>query len=176
MKGIIAALASPPGEGAIGVIEVFGAGAVEVVDRVFQSPAGRLLAESRPGDLLYGKIVDEGRVVDGVLVRIASRNPDRLDINCHGGPVPYAVIMSLLERFGVAKRTWRELTSTAGKFQGLDAIQIEAAERIPSALTLTASMMLVAQYNGALSGLVASLDLVSHREKLLELAAYCIAL
>lgn len=173
---IFAALASPPGEGAIGVIEVFGPAAAETVDRVFRSPGGRTLTKSRPDDLFYGRIVDADAIVDEVLVRVASRDPDRLEINCHGGPAPHAAVMALLQDLGVKKCAWREIVSLRAESCGLDTIQVEAAREIPDALTLTSSMMLAAQYEGALSEVVSSGDLVSRREELLSLAPYGIAL
>ncbi|GAF93056.1 unnamed protein product, partial [marine sediment metagenome] len=121
-------------------------------------------------------IVDGGSTVDEVLVRIASRNPDRLDINCHGGAAPHTAIMNLLERLGVRKCRWKELASESARTTGLDAIQIEALERIPGALTLQASKMLIAQHNGALSKFVKSRKLHKHRDELLEYARYGTAL
>ena len=116
------------------------------------------------------------QVVDEVLVRIASRGPDRLEINCHGGPAPYAAVMSLLEGLGAEKCAWKEFVSRTAPSRGLDAIQIEAAEEMQDALTLTASLMLTEQYNGTLSEIVASADLASHRDELLRVSPYGIAL
>ena len=130
---ILAALASPPGEGAIGIIDVFGHGAAVLTDRVFRSSAGRTLAGSRPDDLFYGRIVDGDGIVDEVLIRVASRSPDRLEINCHGGPAPHAAVMGLLEHLGVEKCAWHELISLSAESRALDAIQVEAAERLPDA-------------------------------------------
>ncbi len=173
---VIAALASPPGEGAIGVIELFGDGAVDLVAGIFQSPRGAVLKDSRADDLFYGKIIEGKDVIDEVLVKITSRDPDHLEINCHGGAVPHTAIMALLVRLGTRKCPWRELFATAGRAEGLDAVQIEAGVRLPGALTLTASMMLVAQYNGALSRAAREGDLFDLRNELLQLAPYGLAL
>jgi tRNA modification GTPase len=173
---ILGSLSSPPGEGAIGVIEVLGGGAIELADGVFRSPSGRRLTDAPPGDLLYGRIVEGDRPLDEVLVRIVSVDPERLEINCHGGPAPHAAVMDLLTRLGVRECSWRELALTSAAEEGLDAIRREALVRIPGALTLSASLMLVAQYNGALSGLLESEDLLERRAELLSLAPYGLAM
>ncbi len=171
-----ASLSSPPGEGAIGVIEVTGAGATVLLDRVFRSPRGRRLPDSPAGDILYGRIRAGDTVIDEVLVRVVSRDPERLEINCHGGPVPHTAIIDLLTKLGVLECSWRQLSLDAAAQEGIDAIRREALVRIPAALTRNAALTLVAQYNGALSRLVESDALAGARDGLLELAPYGIAL
>jgi tRNA modification GTPase len=120
--------------------------------------------------------MDDDRVVDEVIVRIAARNPDRLEINCHGGAGPHTAVMALLRSLGATECSWHNMISQTAQSRGLDTIQIEAAERLPAALTLEASLMLTAQYNGALSEVIASGDLASRRDELLQLAPYGIAM
>jgi tRNA modification GTPase len=169
---ILASLSSPPGEGAIGIVQVCGAGAIELVDGVFCSPRGRRLTDASAGDIVYGKILAGGSAVDEVLVRVASREPQRLEINCHGGAVPHAAIMDLLTGLGARECSWREPALA----EDIDAVRREALVRIPAALTKKAALMLVSQYNGALSSLVESGHLMDARDGLLQLAPYGLAL
>ena len=66
MEDTIAAIATPPGEGGIGIIRISGERAKEVMDRVFV-PANGKPVESRR--MTYGTVVDpeDGRKIDEVL-------------------------------------------------------------------------------------------------------------
>ena len=85
----IAAVATPPGEGAIAVIRISGPGALEVGDRIFR--ARSRLAAARGYTLHHGTIIGaDGRDVDEVLATVfrAPRSytgEDVVEVSCHGG-------------------------------------------------------------------------------------------
>src|SRR5512135_2002631 len=86
---VIAALATPPGEGAIAVVRVSGERALEVADRVFRGSAPLSIASGYT--VHYGHVVDStGTRVDEVLA-LAFRashsytGEDAVEFHCHGG-------------------------------------------------------------------------------------------
>src|SRR5205807_8068720 len=98
----IAAIATPPGIGGIGVVRVSGTDAFTLVEPLFRQPGGR--SGLPPSHLLaYGHIVDPAteETIDEVLV--AFMNAPRtytcehvVEIQGHGGPFVLQRIMQLL--------------------------------------------------------------------------------
>ncbi|MFM8950862.1 MAG: tRNA uridine-5-carboxymethylaminomethyl(34) synthesis GTPase MnmE, partial [Bacteroidota bacterium] len=60
----IAAIATPPGVGAIAVIRLSGKDAISIGDKVFKSLNGSSLAGMASHKAVFGTIVDQGEVVD----------------------------------------------------------------------------------------------------------------
>lgn len=94
----ICAIATPVGEGGIGLVKVSGPGALALAERLFRpSRPGAHLASHR---LVHGHIVDPGsqEVIDEVLLAFMAApatytREDILEINCHSG---YAVLERIL--------------------------------------------------------------------------------
>ncbi len=86
---VIAALATPPGEGAIAVVRMSGERALEVADRVFRGAVP--LSGASGYTAHYGHVVDSrGAYVDEVLALVfhASHSytgEDAVEFHCHGG-------------------------------------------------------------------------------------------
>ena len=172
-----AAVITPPGEGGIGVIQLAGAGSPAVVQAIFRSrrPAD---PASSPERLHYGHIVHEGEELDEVLVALADTSPAgcAFEINCHGGIVAVERIMAALETLGVSR------IQQPPADEHLDAIQQEAAQALPRALSRQAVRLLLEQHGGALSRELESAirldesDAGRLLERLLETASLGIAL
>src|SRR4051812_15077953 len=106
----IAAIATPPGEGGIGIVRLSGPDAGRIAATLFRR--GRRLRPATPGALdshrlYYGLIVDpaSGQVVDEVmLVRMAPprtyTREEVVEISCHGGPAPVRAVLALCLRAG----------------------------------------------------------------------------
>src|SRR4051812_34106694 len=82
----IVAIATPPGEGAIGVIRLSGPEAISIANSIF---SGKDLAKQPSHTLHFGRIVDGERVVDEVVVSIykgpkSYTGEDITEISCHG--------------------------------------------------------------------------------------------
>ncbi len=173
----VAALTTPVGEGGIGVIEVLGSGAVEIVNRIFRHAHGKKLCEVPPGRLLYGHVVDEtGEPVDEVLVRVVPEGFPLVEITPHGGAAPQFAVMDLLEKEGAARVDWKRLTALRDKKRGIDTIRTEAHILLCEAKSLQAVRCLTAQMNGALSSLLQEAQTVEEYEKLLAESDFGIAL
>lgn len=97
---VIAAVATPPGEGGIGIVRMSGSGALEIADRIFRSPKGLRPSAQAGYTAQFGWVIDpevsssliekgHGRIDEAVL--LVMRGPksytceDTVEINCHGG-------------------------------------------------------------------------------------------
>src|SRR2546430_13963688 len=128
----IAAIATPPGIGGIGVIRVSGAEAFDVVLPLLQRPGGR--TELPPSHMLtYGHIVNPTtqEILDEVLVafmrapRTYTRE-DVVEISGHGGPLVLQRMLRLLLAQGARMANPGEFTLRAFLNGRLDLAQAEA--------------------------------------------------
>ena len=71
----IAAISTPPGPGAIGILRLSGPRAVEVAQASFRPLNKTPLSRHRPHELVYGDLLDrDGQPIDRVLCTV-SRGP-----------------------------------------------------------------------------------------------------
>ena len=94
----IVAIATPQGIGAIGIIRLSGTKAIEITNTVFK---GKDLSKEPSHTIHFGKIVDQGVVIDEVLVSIfkAPRSFTKehvAEISSHGSPYIIQKIIKLL--------------------------------------------------------------------------------
>src|SRR3989338_10680486 len=88
----ICAIATPPGEGGIGIIRVSGEKAIDIASRVFAGAAGRTVRDYQTHTLHHGELrAPGGKRIDEVLVAVmkAPRSytcEDIVEFHCHGGP------------------------------------------------------------------------------------------
>lgn len=142
-----AAVLTPRGPGAIGVIRVCGPGAARAVSRLFQSrsttPLERLLAE-RPDRLCYGKLVENGETIDDAIVSLVPRSPlPAVDIALHGGTRVMDRVLSSLECQIVTPM--RSSTPLPLAWPAADRIEEEALEQMLIAKTRRAAGFLAWQ-------------------------------
>ncbi|MBO6291729.1 MAG: tRNA uridine-5-carboxymethylaminomethyl(34) synthesis GTPase MnmE, partial [Selenomonas sp.] len=88
----IAAIATAPGAGGIGIIRLSGQKAMEIADTVFASPNGKKIANLPTYTAAFGRIVDQkGELIDEAIA-LLMRGPksytceDVVELQCHGGP------------------------------------------------------------------------------------------
>lgn len=147
-RDTIAAIATPPGVGGIGLIRVSGAAAAQIARRLFQ-PA-RPLAEFHSHRLYHGEIIvpETGRVLDDVLVAFLKgprtyTGEDTLEINCHGGPLILRAVLGEVLRAGARPAERGEFTLRAFLNGRIDLAQAEAVLDLIAARTdegLTAAL------------------------------------
>ena len=86
----IAAIATAPGEGGIGIIRISGEKSLQVAQSIFKSKSGKMIKDYNARTLIYGTVVGNEKVIDEVLVAYM-KGPnsytaeDVIEINCHGG-------------------------------------------------------------------------------------------
>lgn len=169
----IAAIATPLGQGGIGIVRLSGPEAVPIGRRLFR-PARAARHWPKPYRLYYGHIYDPqtGRVVDEVLLSFmkAPRSytrQDVLEINAHGGPVALREILRLCLEAGARPAREGEFTLRAFLNGRLDLAQAEAVLDIVRAKTEAALRVAVGQLSGRLSQAVRTV-----RQNLLSTLAY----
>ena len=98
----IAAISTPPGPGAIGILRLSGPRAAEIAGACFRPLGGGSLTDRAPRTLVYGDLLDrEGAVIDQVLATY-TRGPasytgeDTAELQCHGSPVVLRRALELL--------------------------------------------------------------------------------
>jgi tRNA modification GTPase len=85
---------TPEGRGAVGVVRVWGRGAVKVADSVFRPATGGRLATTPPARLRLGRVgLGLG---DEVVAVVLEGDPPSVEIQCHGGPAPLALVVDAL--------------------------------------------------------------------------------
>lgn len=163
----IAAIATPPGRGAIGVIKISGENSLEILKKIFKPVKTRSHFESHR--FYYGFIVDPetGERVDEVLV-VYMKKPysytreDVVEIHAHSGYVNLRKILELVLREGARPAQPGEFTLRAFLNGRIDLAQAEAIEEIISARSEKALKLAISSLSGKLSEKVNTL-----REKLL---------
>src|SRR5690606_41761067 len=75
----IAAISTPLGEGAIGIVRLSGPDAFNIIDKVFKSPSGKKLSEVNSHTIHYGHIVDPKtkETIEEVMVSVMKRSEER---------------------------------------------------------------------------------------------------
>jgi tRNA modification GTPase len=170
----IAAVATPPGEGGIGVVRVSGRDALPILERLFV-PARR--GVWRPFRMRFGRVVaNTGAAVDEALA-VYMRAPhsftaeDVAEISCHGGPLVLSRVLALALGHGARQAEPGEFTMRAFLNGRIDLTQAEATLDVIQARTATALALAQAQLGGWLAS-----ELRRVRELLLGPLAYVTAL
>ncbi|MDR1756994.1 MAG: tRNA uridine-5-carboxymethylaminomethyl(34) synthesis GTPase MnmE [Culturomica sp.] len=155
-KSVICAIATASGNGAIALLRLSGAGAVGLADRLFVAPSGKRLAEAVPNTTLFGQIVDEGTLLDEVLVTVF-RSPhsftgeDTVEISCHGSPYIQQRLLQLLIRTGARLAAPGEFTRRAFLNGKMDLSQAEAVADLIASSSAAAHRMAMNQMKGGFS-------------------------
>lgn len=154
----IAAVATPPGEGGIGIVRLSGSDAVAIASKIFKTRQGPHFSASRSHTLRLGVIIDPetGETVDEVLACIM-RAPhsytaeDVVEINCHGGALAVARVLQLALRHGARLAEPGEFTRRAFLNGRLDLAQAEAVLDVIRARSSQGLSAAIGQLEGKLS-------------------------
>jgi tRNA modification GTPase len=153
----ICAIATPPGEGGIGIIRVSGEKAIDIASRVFAGSGGRTVRDFQTHTLHHGELrAPGGKRIDDVLVAVmkAPRSytcEDVVEFHCHGGPLGLRLGMEALLLSGARPAEPGEFTKRAFLNGRLDLAQAEAVMDLISARTETGLRVALEQLRGALS-------------------------
>jgi len=101
----IAAVATPSGEGALGVIRISGEDAINVADKVFFPFSGKKLCELKGYTAAYGEIKDGETVLDDAVALVfkaphSFTGEDTVEITVHGGGIMLKSILRLILNCG----------------------------------------------------------------------------
>ena len=179
-RDTIAAIATPPGIGGIGVIRISGTAAEEIARRLFR--AARPLKAFLSHHLYHGEIVapETGAVLDDVLVTLMKgphtyTGEDTLEINCHGGPMILRTVLAEVVQAGARLAARGEFTKRAFLNGRLDLSQAEAVLDMITAKTPEGVAAAVNRRKGILSGRIevirnAVIDLLAGIEAAIDFA------
>ncbi len=170
----IAAIATPIGEGGIGVIRISGRSAVITAEEIFRTISGVPVQGLATHTVHYGYVHDpitDETIDDGVIT--VFRGPrsytgeDSVEISCHGGIVPMRRVLDAALRAGARLAEPGEFTKRAFLNGRLDLAQAEAVLDIIRARTDEAMRVANLQFSGVLSSRIRML-----REELLGIMAH----
>ena len=133
----VAAIATAPGVGAVGIVRVSGPDAYAVGERLFRPRKGRV-AQLPAGRVVYGHITDGAELVDESLL-LTFRAPhsytgeDVLELQTHGGPAVLRRVLELCVRYGARLAQPGEFTLRAYLSGRLDLVQAESVLNLVNA-------------------------------------------
>ena len=166
----IAAISTPPGEGAIAMVRVSGANAIEIADEIFR---GKEEPSRFPSHVQHlGEIVgEEDQLIDQVVLSIhrapgSYTGEDLVEISCHGGTLVSAKVLDACLRAGARAARPGEFTERAFLNGKMDLTQAEAVIDLIRARTDLALRSATEQLEGRLGNEIRKI-----RDKLIELLA-----
>ena len=176
----IAAIATAPGEGGIGIIRISGEKSLEVAQSIFKSKSGKLIKDYNTRTLVYGKVVDGENIIDEALVAYM-KGPnsytaeDVIEINCHGGFISVKKILELILSKGVRLADAGEFTKRAFLNGRIDLSQAEAIIDVIKSKTDMAHEVAQNQLEGSLAKKIKDLrmnvtEVLAHLEVSIDFA------
>ena len=169
MNEIIVAIATPPGEGAIGIVRLSGAGCIALIDPFF---GARTLVQSEVRKAWFGVLADEeGHAIDEVVIT-TYRNPasytgeDSVEISCHGSPYILSRVVQLCLDNGARMAQPGEFSQRAFLNGKLDLSQAEAVADLIASQSAAAHRIALKQLRGGVSDEIRNL-----REQLINFAS-----
>lgn len=134
----IAAIATALSNSGISIIRISGDNAISITEKIFVSPSLKKLSEYESNTINYGHIVDNGEVIDEVMVSVmrapaSYTREDVVEINTHGGVLITKKVLSLLLKNGAVIAEPGEFTKRAFLNGRIDLSRAEAIMDIISA-------------------------------------------
>lgn len=127
----VAAIATAPGVGAVGIVRLSGPESYAVGERIFRPVNGRRVSQLPAGRVTYGRITDGAELVDESLL-LTFRAPhsytgeDVLELQIHGGPAVLRRVLGLCLHHGARLAQPGEFTLRAYLSGRLDLVQAES--------------------------------------------------
>lgn len=178
MEDTIVAISTALGVGAISIIRVSGKDALDIVNKIFDKD----LHQFKANTINYGHIVNEGKVIDEVLVSVflapkTYTKEDIVEINSHGGIAVTNKIVELLLENGCTQAEPGEFTKRAFLNGRIDLLEAESVMDLIEAKTDTARKMAINGVDGKLSRKINAirdlgLDLISNIEVNIDYPEY----
>ena len=171
----ICAPATPAG-GAISVIRISGAKAIEIAGSLFTPKSGKSLALRAAGTVAFGDISDaEGETLDEVLVTLfraphSYTGEDSVEISCHGSAYIASRLLQSLIAKGCRMARPGEFTQRAFLNGKMDLSRAEAVADLIASTSAASHRVALKQMRGQFSEELAALrDKLLHLTTLLEL-------
>ena len=165
MYDTICAISTSIGIGAISIVRITGPEAIDIVDKVFSDN----LKDKETHTIHYGQIIDNGNVIDEVLVMLM-RSPktytteDTVEINCHGGISTTGKILEILINNGARLAEPGEFTKRAFLNGRINLLEAESVNDLIVAKTDAARTLAINNVGGKLTKKIREL-----REKIVKI-------
>lgn len=155
MARTIAAPATPPGQGGVGIVRISGPEALAVLEKVFRPQKGGYPLVARR--MTYGRVADEKGLVDEALAVYfpaphSYTGEDVCEIQCHGGSVAVRRVLERCLSNGAALAQPGEFTKRAFLNGRMDLSQAEAVMDLIGAQSERALSQAADQLSGRLRG------------------------
>ena len=152
----IASISTAPGIGGIGIIRMSGEKSFEVLDKIFVAKNKQNIDEIKGYTIKYGNIVENGNIIDEVLVSYfkAPRSyttENMCEINSHGGTVIVRKILELCLKNGAELAEPGEFTKRAFLNGRIDLAQAESVIDVINAKSDKEAKSGIKQLEGFLS-------------------------
>ena len=152
----IASISTAPGIGGIGIIRMSGEKSFEVLDKIFVAKNKQNIDEIKGYTIKYGNIVEDGHIIDEVLVSYfkAPRSyttENMCEINSHGGTVIVRKILELCLKNGAELAEPGEFTKRAFLNGRIDLAQAESVIDVINAKSDKEAKSGIKQLEGFLS-------------------------
>ena len=152
----IASISTAPGIGGIGIIRMSGEKSFEILGKIFQAKKKQNIEEVKGYTIKYGNIVENGEVVDEVLVSYfkapkSYTAENMCEINSHGGNVIVKKILELCLKNGAELAEPGEFTKRAFLNGRIDLAQAESVIDVINAKSDKEAKSGIKQLEGFLS-------------------------
>ena len=178
----IAAISTAPGLGGIGIIRITGDKAFEILLKMFKSTKVKKIEDIVPNTIIYGKIYDDSRMVDEVLVSFfkspnSYTKEDLVEINTHGGSIVMKEILNLVLKKGAMLAQPGEFTKRAFLNGRIDLTQVESIATILNAkseeeLRISGELLQGKLYNKVVNIKEKLMDILMHLEVNIDYPEY----
>ena len=175
-QSTICAIATSPGVGAIATIRLSGEKAIEIADKVFQSPMKtKMLASQKANTLHVGTISEETEIIDEVVASLfraphSFTGEDVVEITCHGAMYIQQRILEVLFKNGARMARPGEFTQRAFLNGKMDLSQAEAVADLIASTNAANHKIAFKQMRGGFSNEIKKLrDQLLHFIAMVEL-------
>ena len=178
----IAAISTAPGLGGIGIIRITGDKAFEILLKIFKSTKVKKIEDIVPNTIIYGKIYNDSRMVDEVLVSFfkspnSYTKEDLVEINTHGGSIVMKEILNLVLKKGAMLAEPGEFTKRAFLNGRIDLTQVESIATILNAkseeeLRISGELLQGKLYNKVVNIKEKLMDILMHLEVNIDYPEY----
>ena len=178
----IAAISTAPGLGGIGIIRITGDRAFNVLLKIFKSKKIKKIEDIVPNTIIYGKIYEEDRMIDEVLVSFfkspnSYTREDLVEINTHGGSIVMKEILDLVLRSGAILAQPGEFTKRAFLNGRIDLTKVESIATILNAkseeeLRISGELLQGKLYNKIVNIKEKLMDILMHLEVNIDYPEY----
>lgn len=169
----IAAIATPPGKGGVGIVRLSGPGAESILRQIVPDWPGAHPTHK----LRLCHILDAGGTLIDESLAVIMRGPhsytgeDVVEFQCHGGPIILTRVLETALRFGASMAGPGEFTQRAFLNGRLDLTQAEAVADLVNATSSSAHKLAIEHLRGRLGeSIEALMELVAEAAVLVEAA------